>query len=87
MRYTTHVDFLLTSLAGSAHHVVKALLGRQRFSNVFASGHGSYRTWIPYKKSPSSIGTIPGTTICGLADGGLGQLTALKKFRSEFETT
>ena len=34
----------------------------------------------------SSIGTIPGTTICGLADGAAWPMkTAINKFRSEFE--
>jgi len=34
----------------------------------------------------SSIGTIPGTTICGLADGAAWPIkTAITKFRAEFE--
>ena len=34
----------------------------------------------------NSIGTIPGTTICGLADGAAWPIkTAINKFRGEFE--
>lgn len=49
-------------------------------------GHGKLSDLDTLMEISSSIGTIPGTTICGLADGAAWPIkTALKKFRKEFE--
>ncbi len=50
------------------------------------AGHGKLSDLDTLQEISSSIGTIPGTTICGLADGAAWPIkTALKKFRGEFE--
>jgi NADH-quinone oxidoreductase subunit F len=50
------------------------------------SGRGKLSDIDTLLEISSSIGTIPGTTICGLADGAAWPIkTAIKKFRSEFE--
>lgn len=50
------------------------------------SGHGKLSDIDTLLEISSSIGTIPGTTICGLADGAAWPIkTAIKKYRKEFE--
>jgi NADH-quinone oxidoreductase subunit F len=50
------------------------------------SGQGTLKDLDTLQEISSSIGTIPGTTICGLADGAAWPIkTALKKFRPELE--
>ncbi|MBX9655974.1 NADH-quinone oxidoreductase subunit NuoF [bacterium] len=50
------------------------------------AGHGKSSDIDLLLEIAASIGTIPGTTICGLADGAAWPIkTALTKFRAEFE--
>ncbi len=50
------------------------------------AGHGKLSDLDTLQEISATIGTIPGTTICGLADGAAWPIkTALKKFRPEFE--
>ncbi len=50
------------------------------------SGHGSSRDLDLLQEVAGSMGIIPGTTICGLADGAAWPVkNAIKKFRPEFE--
>jgi NADH-quinone oxidoreductase subunit F len=50
------------------------------------SGHGKLSDLDLLQEIAGSIGTIPGTTICGLADGAAWPIkNALQKFRPEFE--
>ncbi len=49
-------------------------------------GHGTMDDLTTLEDISKSMGTIPGTTICGLADGAAWPIkNALKKFRPEFE--
>ena len=50
------------------------------------AGEGKLSDLDTLQEISATIGTIPGTTICGLADGAAWPIkTALKKFRPEFE--
>ena len=50
------------------------------------AGEGKMSDLDTLQEISATIGTIPGTTICGLADGAAWPIkTALKKFRPEFE--
>jgi NADH-quinone oxidoreductase subunit F len=50
------------------------------------AGHGKLSDLDLLEEISNSIGTIPGTTICGLADGAAWPIkNAMKKFRPEFE--
>ncbi len=50
------------------------------------AGHGQLRDLDLLMEIAQSIGTIPGTTICGLADGAAWPIkNAITKFRPEFE--
>jgi NADH-quinone oxidoreductase subunit F len=50
------------------------------------AGHGQLRDLDLLMEIAQSMGTIPGTTICGLADGAAWPMkNALTKFRAEFE--
>ncbi len=50
------------------------------------AGHGKLSDLDLLEEISVSIGTIPGTTICGLADGAAWPIkNALKKFRPELE--
>ena len=50
-------------------------------------GHGSIEDLNILEEVGNRIGTMPGTTICGLADGaGWPVKNAIRKYRSEFES-
>ncbi len=54
--------------------------------NRVRAGHGELRDLDLLVEVASSMGIIPGTTICGLSDGAAWPIkNAIKKFRSEFE--
>jgi NADH-quinone oxidoreductase subunit F len=50
------------------------------------TGHGTLRDLDLLKEVADSMGIIPGTTICGLADGAAWPVkNAIQKYRGEFE--
>ena len=61
-------------------------MGGSRCSTASRRAWVESRTWSCFLKSGDSIGIIPGTTICGLADGAAWPIkNAIRKFRDEFE--
>ena len=84
---TTFVAFLNTSRAANARRAARGPAGCCKITDRLRRGQGRLEDLQILEEVGDKIGIMPGTTICGLADGaGWPVKQAVRKFRKELES-